>query len=230
MATASHATHTTMPLPLLEAGDHVDQATFHACYTAMPATFRAELIGGVVVVPSPLAWSHGRHHARVMTWLDTYTIATPGTQTADNATTILSATSEPQPDAALLIEPTCGGQTSLSAEGYVIGAPELVVEIASSSVAIDLHAKRQDYAQAGVREYVVVVLRQRVVRWCVWQAGVYHEIAPDADGICRSRVFPGLWLHVEALLQLDGTQVLDVLRQGLATPGHVAFVQRLQRP
>lgn len=230
MATGSHATHTTVPLPLLEAGDHVDQATFHAYYTAMPETFRAELIGGVVVVPSPRSWGHGRHHARVMTWLDTYTIATPGTQTADNATTILGDTSEPQPDAALIIESARGGQTGLSADGYITGAPELVVEVASSSAAIDLHAKRRDYEQAGVREYVVVVLRQRTVRWFVWQEGVYQEVAPDADGIFRSRVFPGLWLHAEALLQLNGAQILDVLHQGLATPEHAAFVHRLQHP
>jgi len=230
MATVSHATHTTVRLPLLEAGDHLDQATFHAYYTAMPETFRAELIGGVVVVPSPLSWGHGRHHARVMTWLDTYTIATPGTQTGDNATTILGDTSEPQPDAALIIEPACGGQTGLSEDGYVTGAPELVVEVASSSAAMDLHAKRRDYEQAGVREYVVVVLRQRVVRWFVLQAGAYQEVAPDADGIFRSQVFPGLWLHAEALLQLHDAKVLDVLRQGLATPEHAAFVHRLQHP
>ena len=228
MATVSHATHPTWRLPLLEAGDHLPQATFHAYYKAMPAAFRAELIGGVVVVPSPLSWGHGVYHARVMTWLDTYTIATPGTQTGDNVTTILGDTSEPQPDAALIITPACGGQTSLSEDGYVTGPPELIVEVASSSAAMDLHAKRRDYEQAGVQEYVVVVLRQRAVRWFVLQAGAYHEMAPDAAGIFRSRVFPGLWLQAEALLQLNGVQVLDVLRQGLATPEHAAFVQRLQ--
>jgi Uma2 family endonuclease len=230
MATVSHATPTTVPLPRLEAGDHLDQATFHAYYTAMPATFRAELIGGVVVVPSPLSWDHGVYHAYVMTWLGTYAIATPGTQTGDNATTILGPTSEPQPDAALIIEPACGGQTGLSADGYVTGAPELLVEVASSSAAIDLHAKRRDYEQAGVREYLVVVLRHHAIRWWVLQDGAYHEIAPDPDGIVRSRVFPGLWLHAEALLQRQGAQVVDVLRQGLATPEHAAFVQRLQHP
>jgi hypothetical protein len=53
---------------------------------------------------------------------------------------------------------------------------------------------------------------------------------PTTDGIFRSRVFPGLWLHANALLQLDGVTVMDVLRQGLATPERAAFVQRLQVP
>lgn len=86
------------------------------------------------------------------------------------------------------------------------------------------------YEQAGVQAYVVVVLRQQAIRWWVLQHGTYHEIAPDADGVFRSRVFPGLWLHAEALLQRQGRQLLDALRQGLATPEHAAFVQRLQPP
>lgn len=159
-----------------------------------------------------------------------YTIATPGTRAGDNITAILSQTSEPQPDGALIIEPARGGQTRISDDGYMTGAPELIVEVASSSASIDLHAKRRDYEQAGVLEYVVVVLRQPAIRWWVWQAGTYHEIAADADGIFRSRVFPGLWLQAQALLQLDGATVMEVLRQGIATPEHAAFVARLLGP
>jgi Uma2 family endonuclease len=212
----------------MEAGDHLDQATFHECYKAMPPAFRAELIGGVVIVPSPLSWGHGVYHALVMVWLGNYCIATPGTLTADNTTTILGEASEPQPDGVLIIEPTAGGQTGLSEDDYTTGPPELIVEVASSSASIDLHAKRRDYEQAGVREYVVVVIRQQVIRWFSLQNGAYREISPDADGIFRSRVFLGLWLRANALLQHDGVTVMEVLRQGLATPEHAAFVLQLQ--
>jgi Uma2 family endonuclease len=163
-----------------------------------------------------------------MTWFGNYCIATPGTLTADNITTILGELSEPQPDGVLIIEPAAGGQTRLSEDDYTTGPPELIVEVASSSVSIDLHAKRRDYEQAGVREYVVVVLRPQVIRWFILQHGTYQEGSPDADGIFRSRVFPGLWLHANALLQRVGVAVMEVLRQGLATPEHTAFVHHLQ--
>jgi Uma2 family endonuclease len=228
MATISHATPVKLRIPPLEAGDHLDQPTFHERYEAMPPAFRAELIGGVVLVPSPLSQGHGFYHALVMAWLVNYWIATPGTKAGDNMTTILGETSEPQPDGTLIIDPAAGGQTGLSEDGYTIGPPELIVEVASSSVSIDLHAKRRDYEQAGVLEYVVVVLRQNIIWWFVLQDGAYQEMFADADGIFRSRVFPGLWLHVNALLQLDGVTVMDVLRQGLATPEHAAFVQQFQ--
>src|SRR5262245_22611124 len=58
-APAPHAALSISYLPPLEAGDHLAQATFHARYEAMPPDFRAELIGGVVFVPSPIRLEHG---------------------------------------------------------------------------------------------------------------------------------------------------------------------------
>jgi len=115
-----------------------------------------------------------------------------------------------------------------SALGYVTGPPELIVEVASSSEAIDLHAKRRDYEQAGVLEYVVVVLRQRVVRWFVLQGGTYREVEADASRMFKSTVFPGLWLNTPALLRRDVQQVMATLQRGIETPEHAAFVQQLQ--
>lgn len=219
---------TTITVPCLEAGDHLAQPTFHERYLAMSCGFRAELIGGIVIVPSPLSPEHGACHALVMGWLTTYWIATPGTQARDNATAILGQASEPQPDGALIIEPASGGQTGFSSDGYATGPPELIVEVASSSAAIDLHAKRCDYEQAGVLEYIVVVLRQHAVRCFALRDGVYQDVVAAADGIFKSVVFPGLWLHADALLDLNGRQVMGTLHQGLATPEHTAFVQRLR--
>ena len=227
-APSLHTILTIPCLPPLEAGDHLDQATFHARYEAMPPDFRAELIGGVVFVPSPLRLEHGESHALVMGWLTNYWSATPGTSVRDNATAILSDDSEPQPDAALVIEPESGGQSSVSEDGYATGPPELIVEVASSSESIDLHAKRRDYERAGVLEYVVVVLRQRVVHWFVLRDGTYREVEADASGILKSTVFPGLWLDAPALLRRDVRQVMTTLQHGVETPEHAAFVQQLQ--
>src|SRR4029453_11941134 len=64
--------------PPLETGDHLDQATFHAPYAAMQPDFRAELIGGVVFIPSPLRSEHGESYALVMGWVTYYWDVTPG--------------------------------------------------------------------------------------------------------------------------------------------------------
>ncbi len=226
--TLRHAVETPLDRLRLEAGDHLDQATFHAYYKAMPAAFRAELIEGIVIVPSPFSSEHGTYHALFMTWLGNYWVATPGTQARDNATVILGETSEPQPDAALVIDPSLGGQTGLSVDGYAVGPPELIVEIAASSASIDLHSKCRDYERAGVLEYIVVLTRQREVRRFVLRDDQFCETHADTDGVLRSQVFPGLWLHTEGFLQLDGLQVMETLRQGMATDAYAVFRQQLQ--
>jgi Uma2 family endonuclease len=212
--------------PALEMGDRLDQPTFHARYKAMPHGFRAELIGGVVYVPSPLRVGHGRVHMRVGHWVSAYQLATPGVDALDNATHILGPDSEPQPDTSLrLVE----GQSRENADGYIEGAPEFVAEVASSSEAYDLHAKRLDYERNGVREYLVLLLReQRAVWYARDDVGRFAELNADPDGVFRSRAYPGLWLDAPALLTGDMPRVLEVLGLGLASPEHAAFVARLK--
>jgi Uma2 family endonuclease len=214
-------------LPPLESGDHLDQRTFHERYEAMPEDVRAELIGGVVYMPSPLQPPHGRMHAKLMGWLSDYEEPTPGVELYDNPTAILGPQSEPQPDAYLIVSPDRGGQTRLNDRGYLEGPPEFIAEIASSADSMDLHGKRTDYERASVREYLVIVLRQARVLWLVLRNGRFDELAPGTDGILRSEAFPGLWLDPAALLRIDTRRVLEVLRQGLASPEHGAFVSRL---
>jgi Uma2 family endonuclease len=216
-------------IPPLENGDHLDQPTFHQRYLAMPPRFRAELVEGVVFVPSPLKMPHGEHHALVVTWLTNYRLATPGTRSSDNPTVILGEESEPQPDAVLMIDPTRGGQSQIDEDEYIAGPPELIVEVASSSEAYDMHEKLRDYERAGVMEYVVVLLREGAVRWFVLDGGKYRDLPVSEDGLYRSRTFPGLWLDANALLKLEGLRVMEVLQQGLAEPSHAGFVEELAR-
>lgn len=213
--------------PRLETGDRLDQPTFHRLYESTPEGFKAELIQGTVIVPSPLRTDHGKPHALIMAWLGVYHAATPGTDVFDNTTVLLSPEDEPQPDAALIIKPACGGQTR-DDDGYLAGAPELIVEVASSSVSYDLHAKYETYQQQGVREYVVVVLRDREVRWFVLAQDRFVPLPADGDGVFRSRVFPGLWLDAAALLDGDARKMLEIVARGIATPEHSAFVERLR--
>lgn len=211
----------------LEAGDSLDQKTFHVRYEAMPKHCRAELVEGIVFMPSPLKRRHGRMHGRVVRWLAEYSEGTPGTDYLDNATDILGPKSEPQPDACLLVLTEKGGQTKEDNDGYMTGAPELIVEVATSTESYDLHGKKRDYERGGVKEYVVVALRKRLVLWFVLRDGKYQEMPAAADGIYRSEIFPGLWLDAAALLQLDSKRVLEVLHQGLASPEHAAFAAKL---
>lgn len=214
-------------LPPLQNGDRLDQKTFHERYEAMPWGTQAELIGGIVFMASPQKLMHSEFHSYVDGWLTEYRRGTPGTRVLLNPTILLADDSEPQPDACLLIRPEKGGQSEETADKYLRGAPELIAEISWASESIDLHAKMRDYEGAGVREYVVIALRSQKVFWFQRHRGRFRELTPDTDGCLRSRVFPGLWLDATAFLREDETRVLAVLRQGLASSEHAAFVAKL---
>ncbi|MBX6313828.1 MAG: Uma2 family endonuclease [Isosphaeraceae bacterium] len=221
MATTSRVA----PPPLVE-GDRLDQPEFHRRYEAMPPGTRAELIGGVVSMPSPVGPEHSRAHVLVIVWLDRYAEATPGVEVLDNASTALDLKGELQPDAQLRILPECGGQTRTE-QKIIVGAPELVVEVAQSTRYVDLGPKLADYERAGVREYIVRALDPDEVIWHVRREGRLMAIPPGPEGLYRSEVFPGLWLDPQALLAGDRAAVRAALERGLATPEHAAFLARL---
>jgi Uma2 family endonuclease len=147
----------------------------------------------------------------------------------DNGSVRLDLENEPQPDVAMIIDPSHGGQARLSPDDYVEGAPELVAEVAASSVSIALNTKFRIYRRNGVREYIVWRALDRAVDWFGLHEGQYDRLLPGADGAYRSEVFPGLWLDADALVRSDMAGVLQVLQQGIASPEHAAFVARLQQ-
>ena len=130
----------------------------------------------------------------------------------------------------LLIDESAGGQTRVDGEGYLDGAPELVIEIAASSAAIDLGAKKQAYRRNGVAEYLVWQVFENHIDWYALTDGEYQPLVADGDGLLRSRRFPGLWLAVAAMLAGDMAQVLAGVQSGLQSPEHQAFVDQLTHP
>ncbi|MFE4107470.1 Uma2 family endonuclease [Almyronema epifaneia] len=215
--------------PPLEAGDRLTRPEFHRRYANMSSLKKAELIEGVVYMPAALRFkSHGQPHGRIMGWLSLYEATTPHVALGDNATVQLDLDNELQPDAVLLIQPEAGGQATISADDYIVGPPELVVEVAASSVSIDLYDKKRAYRRNGVREYLVWQVFDQTVSWFALESGDYQLLAADAQGIIRSRQFPGLWLAVDDLLAGRMLQVFSVLQRGLATAEHHPFVESLK--
>lgn len=216
---------TTLATPPLENGDHLTRAEFERRYDAMPGLKKAELIRGVVYMASPVRHAyHASPHFRLIGWLNYYTAATPGVDGGDNGTLRLGDDDEPQPDAYLLLSRNKGGRARLDAAGYVIGSPEWVGEVAASSASIDLHEKFEMYAEFGVQEYLVWRVLDNAFDWYVLKDGQFTLQEPDADGIHRSHVFPGLWLDPKALIAGDMKRVFQVVDQGVQSAEHKAFV------
>jgi hypothetical protein len=215
-------------IPPLKTGDRLTRAEFERRYDAMPGLTKAELIEGVVYMPSPVSVDHDGPHFDLITWLGTYRAATPGVRGGDNGSLRLELDNMPQPDAYLMIFPTHGGQASIGADRYVAGGPELIAEVAASSASYDLHVKLDAYRQNEVREYVVWRVLDQAIDWFALREGSYEPQFVDEAGLYKSEVFPGLWLDPAALVRGDLAKVLQTLQQGLASPEHAAFVALLQ--
>ncbi len=212
----AHSPVSVAAVPTLEPGDRLTREEFERRYAAMPSLKKAELIEGVVYMPSPVRLRrHGGPHAKLITWLGCYHAGTPGVEVADNATARLDLDNEPQPDAMLYIAPELGGQVRVSPDDYV------------GSASYDLNTKLQVYRRSNVQEYVVWRVLDQAVDWLVLRAGRYERLEPDDRGVVRSLFFPGLWLDTAALLRGDLAGTLRVLDEGLATAAHAAFVTRL---
>jgi len=217
-------------IPPLENGDRLTRAEFERRYQAMPGLKKAELIEGVVYMPSPVRHKgHSNPHSQIVTWLGYYAVNTTGVESGDNGSIRLDLDNEPQPDAFLIIQSECGGQCKISADDYVVGAPELVAEVASSSVSYDLSDKLKAYRRNSVREYVIWRVLEREIDWFILRNDRFERLLPAADGIVRSSVFPGLWLDPAALLRGDLTTAFGALRQGLESEDHKEFVRQLDQ-
>ncbi|MEB3229548.1 MAG: Uma2 family endonuclease [Leptolyngbyaceae bacterium] len=214
---------------ILENGDRLTRAEFERRYANTPQIKKAELIEGVVYMAAALRYRrHGNPHSYVIGWLNLYAAYTPGIEPADNTTVRLDLDNEPQPDALLRLEEAYGGQSHISDDDYIEGAPELIVEIAASTASYDLHDKLRVYRRNGVQEYLVWLVEDQEFRWYWLQDGEYILQQADASGILKSRCFPGLWLAVSDLLSGQMARVLDIQQQGLASPEHREFVASLQ--
>lgn len=217
-------------IPPLEEGQRLTREEFERRYDAMPHLKRAELIEGVVHVPSPVRCDdHAAPHSSLVGCLFLYRARTPGTKLADNASVRMDLGNMPQPDGSLFILPEYGGQARIDEDDYIRGAPDLIAEVAASSVAYDTGDKLEAYRRNRVREYIVWRVLDRQVDWYVLHGEGYEKLAPGEDGILRSTIFPGLWLDPAALVRDDCDTLLEVLHRGLGTPEHAAFKEKLQR-
>ncbi|HLO87480.1 MAG TPA: Uma2 family endonuclease [Nostocaceae cyanobacterium] len=211
----------------LESGDRLSRHEFERRYAESDIQ-KAELIEGVVYVSSPLRFKrHAKPHSQVITWLGNYQIATPGVELGIEPTIRLDEDNEPQPYGVLIIDEKLGGKARITEDDYLEGAPELVVEIAASSAAYDLHDKKKAYRRNGVQEYIVWQILENKLNWFRLFESEYINILPDAEGIIKSLIMPGLWLDVPALLSGDMVKVQAVLQTGLSSQEHADFVKSL---
>jgi Uma2 family endonuclease len=204
--------------PLLRDGDRLTRDEFLRRWERLPELKRAELIDGVVYMPSPISYVHDNYHFRLNCWLGFYVMETPDCRGGNSGTWLMAPDSAPQPDLTLTRTSESGGQSRLE-QGYSAGSPELIVEVSHTTTARDKGAKLRLYERSGVREYITVHPERPRIVWRELIDGKYSELPAGADGLVRSNVFPGLWLDPDALWAGDLARLAAAVRKGIASRG-----------
>jgi Uma2 family endonuclease len=207
-------------------GESMSQPEFHRRYLAGSDGTRWELIRGTVFQVPPRTEPNGRYTALLGGLVTHYELSTPGVCPALGITRILGDRSEPQPDLIMRLLPGYGGLAKLDEDQYLVGPPELVVEVAHSTRSIDMNGKRADYLAAGVQEYLVLCVEEEEIHYFHFPSK--QKLKADKAGVWKSRVFPGLWIDGPALIACDGLRLVAAVQKGLATPDHADFVRRLE--
>lgn len=196
-------------VPPLENGDHLSAHEFLRRFEAMPELKKAELIQNTVYMASPVRTDlHGEPDGLIQMWLGVYASKHRGVRHATNAALRLGPDDVPQPDAVLFRDASSGGRSAIDAKGYLSGAPELVVEIAASSVSRDAREKLASYRRSGVQEYLLWRVLDGEIDWMHLEQDEYRPLPAAENGRIESRSFPGLALDIDAALAGDRAAVL----------------------
>ena len=214
-------------LPILRPGDRMDRDEFERRWDAMSHLKHAELIDGVVYMPSPTSLDHGDAHGMIAIWFAQYIQHTPLVKMSITPSVRMDQRNQPEPDMTLRIT-SANLQRSVREGNLLRGAPELVVEVSITSAAHDRGAKRDLYERMGVQEYLIYRPEEQLLEWFHLRDGSYQPLTADSNGIFRSEVFPGLWLNSQGLIEEAPSLLLQSVQQGITTPEHAAFVARLQ--
>ena len=213
-ATATKPSRTRSAPPAhFENGDLLTLQEFMRRYEQMHHINKAELIEGVVHMPSPVRINlHAKPDGIMQLWLGTFA-AEHGLEAYTNATLLLDTENGYQPDAILCSSPKKGSRVWINSSDYLCGSPELVVEIAASSASIDLRDKFRVYRRLQVAEYIVWRTEDAAIDWFILEDGQYVKLAADKAGKLHSRIFKGLVLDVAAALKGDRAKVLTALKR-----------------
>ena len=120
------------------------------------------------------------------------------------------------------------GQLMIDDDGYLVGAPELVVEISASTLSVDTNEKYKAYEKHCVKEYLLWDTKSNCVTWYVRNRTKFVAMKPTRAGMLKSKTFPGLWLDVAAMLNGDLNLVMQILNEGLASAPHGQYVKRFK--
>jgi len=189
-------------------GDRMSLQEFFSVWEQIPNLKRAELIDGVVHLPSPVSYPHAAYQGLLAFWLGAYAAAVDDSFEVLTEGSLQIIGNSPQPDIAL-------HRRSNPTPLYNQSTPLLIIEGTYTSRSIDLGPKLDLYRRAKVPESICVLLAEERVEWRVLEGETYRLLPPTPNGILQSHTQSGLWLDTTAIFPPDRKRLLATIQQGV---------------
>ncbi len=190
-------------LPKVAPGDRMTDDEF---FEFAPEDRKAELIGGVLVVPPPASDPHEDRQGFLITILRAYVRHKRlGVVRGSHTAVHLQTGENYEPDVLFV----AADRAQIVRREGIFGAPDLVVELLSPGTAnYDWGVKRRVYAQSGARE-LWLIDPNGLDGSAFFQRGEtgLNEVAME-DNVLRSLAVPGFYLRAEWLWP-DGGELPD---------------------
>ena len=211
---------------LLQNGDRLTREEFERRYDAMPHLKNAELIEGVVYLPSsPVSNdNHGAPHADMM--MPLAALSSVHSRRARGRQLDGSSRSRQRRSAGRSTSSRSTAARSRLRTGTSWGDRNWPPRWPSARPATTWGPSCRSIAATPCRDPVLRVFDE-ALDWFILRGSQYERLEPS-KGIHKSEVFPGLWLDAASLLSGDLARVHEVLQQGLASKQHKKFVAQLQ--
>jgi Uma2 family endonuclease len=195
-----------------------ERMTAEEFFRDAPEDRKAELIDGVMIVPSPALTIHERLQRFLLLLIQSYAEERDLGEAFGSRTAVqLASDQAPEPDILFIRKE----QQHIIQEKGVVGTPDFVIEILSAStMRNDRGPKFRAYERAGVRElWLIDPYGPDGTQFFQLQEGRFIEVQADERGHLRSFAITGFWIDVRWLWPQEGfISMRQALTTILATP------------
>ena len=172
----------------------VERITAEEFFRVAPEDRKAELIDGVLIMPSPPSDAHERLQIFLLRLIGEFAEQNNLGEVRGSRTAVeLDEDQAPEPDVLFVARE----RADIIKDAGVFGSPDLVVEVLSASTAgNDRGAKFRAYDRAGVRElWLIDPYGPAGTEFYQRSARRLKPVAPDKHGVIKSLALPGFKLN-----------------------------------
>ena len=118
-------------------------------------------------------------------------------------------------------------QCEATEDGF-IGPPNFIFDVFDADELDEYESRKSSFEKHGVSEYVVLIAGEnQTCHWNRHNGSKFESIAPDENGIIKSKALPGLWFSTNSAKDRDWWTLIDLVERGVTRVGHHELMETI---